>query len=146
MIGNWRRRQSFDYQYRGTGWVRFHHSPWLACRSAVKACFQLFCYNLYRPLSLKHRIVIVLCNGLNGSNCDFITAQQSCSQYTTSQVPVPALEVDVMFLLETAKVEVSNALLLKSEWAIIDKRSKSAHCYSSVHIRTVVTLKKTQFG
>jgi len=44
-------------------------------------------------------------------------SQQRCSQYTTSRapVPVPVLEVDITFLLKTAKVEVNNALLLKSE-------------------------------
>ena len=39
------------------------------------------------------------------------------SQYATSRapVPVPVLEVDITFLLKTAKVEVNSALLLKSE-------------------------------
>jgi len=41
--------------------------------------------------------------------------QQRCSQYTTSRAPVPVLEVDITFLLKTAKVEVNSALLLKSE-------------------------------
>jgi len=43
--------------------------------------------------------------------------RQRCSQYTTSRapVPVPVLEVDITFLLKTAKVEVNSALLLKSE-------------------------------
>ena len=75
---------------------------------------------------------------------------QSCSQYSTSQVPVPVLkfqipvwvpllEIHIVFILKTAKVEVSNALLLKSEWIIIDKRSKLAHCILArlLHIRTI---------
>jgi len=64
-----------------------------------------------------------------------------------SQVPVwvPLLEIDITFLFKAAKVEVSKALLLKPNWIIIDKRSKPAHCYSSLHIRTVVTFNNNQF-
>ena len=64
-----------------------------------------------------------------------------------SQVPVwvPLLEIDITFLFKAAKVEVSKALLLKPDWIIIDKRSKPAHCYSSLHIRTVVTFNNNQF-
>ena len=53
-----------------------------------------------------------------------------------SRLPVPILEIDIMFLLKTAKVEVR----------IIDKHSKLAHCYLSLHIRMVVTFKNSQFG
>jgi len=46
-----------------------------------------------------------------------ICTELSCSQYTTSQVlvPVPVLEVGIMFLLKTVNVEVNSALLLTSE-------------------------------
>ena len=79
--------------------VRFHYLPWLACRSAV-ACFQLLCYNLWRPLSLKHRIVIVLCNWLiNGRIVTSLLHSRGVASTSTSQVPVPVLEVDIMLLL-----------------------------------------------
>ena len=36
-------------------------------------------------------------------------------KYHRHQVPVPVLEIDITFLFKTVKVEVSNALLLKSK-------------------------------
>ena len=52
-----------------------------------------------------------------------LSLSQSCSQHSTSQVPVPVLEsevpvqvpvleIDIMFLLKTAKVEINSASAL----------------------------------